>query len=258
MATRSFRIMAGHSKWANIRHRKGRQDAKRGKMWSKCSRAIMAAARHGGGDPDMNLTLRYAIDDARAVNMPKDTIEKAVKKGVGELDGGVEYAHSRFEGYGPGGVAIIVDCLTDNQMRTTPEVRFVFDRHNGKLGVNGSVSFGFAQRGLILVNGRDVSEEKIFEDAVEAGADDVKNADGDWELLTDMAQLHAVKTALVDAGYTIESAQISMIPNTTVACDSSTAQKVLKLLDALEDLEDVQQVYSNADISHEDLEQFTD
>lgn len=248
--------MAGHSKWANIRHRKGRQDAVRGKMWSKCSRAIMSAARQGGSDPDMNLNLRYAIDDARAANMPKDTIEKAIKKGAGELEGGVEYAPARFEGYGPGGVAVIVDCLTDNIQRTTPEVRFVFDRHGGKLGVNGSVSFGFSQRGIIVIDGENINEEKLFEDAIEAGADEVEPDGERWELSCDMTQLHAVKSALEQKDYSIESSTITMVPGTMVECEGDLAQKIMRLLEAFEDLEDVQQVYSNADFSDEDLERF--
>lgn len=245
--------MAGHSKWANIKHRKARQDKVRGKMWSKCSRAIIVAARQGGGDPDMNVTLRYAIDDAKAVNMPKDTIEKAIKKGTGELDGGVEYTPMRFEGYGPGGVAIIVDCLTDNVNRTAPEIRMVFDKYHGKLGVSGSVAFGFTQRGCLLVPREGVSEEAIFEKAIDAGAEDVQRSDEMWEVYTAPGDLHAVKSALEAADFAIESAEVTMIPGATVECSGDAAERVMKLIDAIEDLDDVQKLYTNAQIADADL-----
>lgn len=245
--------MAGHSKWANIKHRKARQDKARGKMWSKCSRAIIVAARQGGGDPDMNLTLRYAIDDAKAVNMPKDTIEKAIKKGAGGGDNEIEYIPLRFEGYGPGGVAIMIDCLTDNVNRTAPEVRMVFDKYNGKLGVSGSVAFGFTQRGYLAVPTEGVAEEVIFEKALEAGAEDVQKSEDVWEVFTAPNDLHAVKTALEEAGMTIDSSEVTMLPNTTVGCAGDNAEKVMRLVEAFEDLDDVQKVYTNAQIADADL-----
>lgn len=245
--------MAGHSKWANIKHRKARQDKARGKMWSKCSRAIIVAARQGGGDPDMNLTLRYAIDDAKAVNMPKDTIEKAIKKGAGGADDGVQYTPMRFEGYGPGGAAIIIDCLTDNVNRTAPEVRMIFDKFHGKLGVSGSVAFGFTQRGYLTVAAAGVAEETIFEKAIEAGAEDVQAADELWEVFTAPNDLHAVKEAIEAAGMTVETSEVTMLPNTTVQCAGENAERVMRIIEAFEDLDDVQKVYTNAQIADEDL-----
>ncbi len=245
--------MAGHSKWANIKHRKARQDKVRGKMWSKCSRAIIVAARQGGGDPEMNLALRYAIDDAKAVNMPKDTIEKAIKKGAGGLDGNVEYTPMRFEGYGPGGVAIMIDCLTDNVNRTASEVRMVFDKYHGKLGVSGSVAYGFTQRGYVAVAAEGVAEDAIIEKAIEAGADDVHRGDGVWEIYSAPHDLHSVKAALENAGFRVESSEVAMLPNNTVECSGPTAERLMKLIDAFEDLDDVQKVYTNAQIADADL-----
>jgi len=240
--------MAGHSKWANIKHRKARQDAVRGKAWSKCSRAIIVAARNGGGDPEMNLALRYAIDEARAANMPKDTIEKAVKKGSGALEAGENYEEIRYEGYGPSGVAVIVDCLTDNVNRTAPEMRKMFEKSGGKLGKPGAVAYGFAQRGLIAIEGDKASEDQLMELALEAGAEDVVDADGTWEITSAPTDFIAVKESIDGAGIETLSAEITMIPGTTVACDAVTAAKVMRLVEALEDHDDVQKVYTNADI----------
>lgn len=245
--------MAGHSKWANIKHRKARQDKVRGKMWSKCSRAIIVAARQGGSDPDMNTTLRYAIDDAKAVNMPKDTIEKAIKKGAGRLEGDVEYVPLRFEGYGAGGVAIILDCLTDNVNRTAPEVRMIFDKYHGNLGVSGSVAFGFTQRGYIAVSAEGVSEESILEKALEAGAEDIEKSDEVWEIYTSPNDLLSVRAAMEASGFTIDSSEVTMLPNTTVECAGPNADKIMRLIEAFEDLDDVQKVYTNAQIADEDL-----
>lgn len=247
--------MARHSKWHNIKHRKGRQDAIRSRQWTKCSRAIMVAARHGGGDPDSNLALRYAIDDAREVNMPRDTIEKAIKKGTGELAGGAEYLPARYEGYAPGGVALIIDCLTDNPTRTAAEIREVFDRGGGKLGVSGSVAFGFTQRGVVTVKDEEVAEEALFEKAVEAGAEDVKRSDDGaaWEVHCAPADLHAVKTGLEAVGLSVESTEIAMIPGMTVRCAGEQAQRVLDLIEAFEELDDVQKVHANCDIADEEL-----
>jgi YebC/PmpR family DNA-binding regulatory protein len=243
--------MAGHSKWANIKHRKARQDQVKGKMWSKCSRAIIVAARNGGGDPESNLTLRYAIDEAKAANMPKDTIEKAIKKGTGEGADAESYDEIRYEGYGPNGVAIIVDCLTDNVNRTAPILRKAFEKAGGNLGKTGAVSFGFSQKGLIMIEASKATEEQLMEIALEAGADDITESDGAWEIITEPSNFMAVKDALEESGIEPDSAQITMIPQTLIACDESTAAKVMRLVDALEDEDDVQNVYHNAEISDE-------
>ena len=243
--------MAGHSKWANIKHRKARQDAVKGKMWSKCSRAIIVAAKAGGGDPNTNLTLRYAIDEAKAANMPKDTIEKAVKKGSGELGEGESYDEVRYEGYGPGGVAVIVDCLTDKVTRTAPEMRKLFEKCGGNLGKPGAVSFGFASKGVIVIEASKVSEDQLMEIALEAGAEDVTEAGGAWDVTTDVADFMTVRQAIEQAGIEPDSAEITMVPANTVACDAVLAAKVLRLLDELEEHDDVQKVYSNADIPDE-------
>jgi YebC/PmpR family DNA-binding regulatory protein len=240
--------MAGHSKWANIKHRKARQDAVKGKTWSKCSRAIIVAAKNGGGDPDTNLTLRYAIDEAKAANMPKDTIEKAIKKGSGELDDGESYDEVRYEGYGPGGVAVIVDCLTDKVTRTAPEMRKFFEKSGGNLGKPGAVAFGFVSKGVIIIEASKISEEQLMEMALEAGAEDVADSGGAWEVTCEVADFMAVRQAIEGAGIEPDSAEITMIPSNTVACDAALATKVLRLLDELEEHDDVQKVYSNADI----------
>ena len=243
--------MAGHSKWANIKHRKARQDAARGKNWSKCSRAIIVAAKNGGGDPDTNLTLRYAIDEARAANMPKDTITKAIKKGSGELEGGASYEEMRYEGYGPSGVAVIVDCLTDNVNRTAPDMRRIFEKAGGNLAKPGAVAFGFAQKGLIVIEAGKIDEDQLMEIALEAGAEDVVESGGAWELTCEVSDFIAVRQAVEAAEIEPDSAEITMIPLNTVACDQSTAGKVMRLTDALEDHDDVQKVYTNADIPDE-------
>ncbi|MBL1219084.1 MAG: YebC/PmpR family DNA-binding transcriptional regulator [Planctomycetes bacterium] len=244
--------MAGHSKWANIKHRKARQDAVKGKQWSKCSKAIMAAAK-SGPDPDQNLGLRYAIDEARAVNMPKDTIEKAIKKGSGELNDGEEFHEIRYEGYGPNGVAIMVDCLTDNLNRTAPEIRKIFERSGGNMGVSGSVSFGFTQRGLISLDLEQTTEDQLMELALDAGAEDIQQSEDGWEVYTDPTSLHAVRVALEAGGLVIGSCKMTMIPSTTVECGGSSADKIVRLMDAFEDHEDVQKVWANFDIPEEDM-----
>lgn len=243
--------MAGHSKWANIKHRKARQDAVRGKVWSKCARAIIVAAKNGGGDPDTNLTLRYAIDEARAANMPKDTIAKAVKKGSGELGPGESYEHIRYEGYGPSGVAVIVDCLTDNVNRTAPEMRRIFEKSGGNLGKPGAVSFGFSQKGLIVIEAAKTTEDQLMELAIEAGAEDVVESGGAWEITCEVGDFISVREAIEKAEIEPDSAEITMIPNTVVACDAPTAEKILRLVENLEDHDDVQKVYTNADIPDE-------
>ncbi len=244
--------MAGHSKWANIKHRKARQDAVRGKVWSKCSRAIIVAARQAGGDPDYNLGLRYAIEVAKAANMPKDTIAKAIKRGTGETEG-VAYEEIRYEGYGPAGVALIVDCLTDNLNRAAAEIRKLFEKSGGNLGKPGAVAFGFQQKGLFLFDAARVTEEQLIEIALDAGADDVVEAGGAWEVTCQPRDFHRVRDGLVSAGLEPDSAEVTMLPQTMVDCDAPAAAKVLRLLDALEDHDDVQKVYHNAEIPEEVL-----
>jgi YebC/PmpR family DNA-binding regulatory protein len=243
--------MAGHSKWANIKHRKARQDAVKGKMWSKCSRAIIVAAKQGGGDPDTNLTLRYAIDEAKAANMPKDTIAKAIKKGSGAGSDAESYDEIRYEGYGPNGVAVIVDCLTDNVNRTAPEMRLIFEKAGGNLAKTGAVSFGFSRKGLIVIEQSKTDEDTLMEIALEAGAEDVVDADGSFEVTCETGAFLAVKEAIEAAELEPDSAEITMIPSTTVACDAATAERVMRMVDALEDHDDVQKVHTNADIPDE-------
>jgi len=244
--------MAGHSKWANIKHRKGRQDAKRSKVWSKCSRAIIVAARNGGGDPSMNLTLRYAIDDAKAENMPKDTIENAIKKGVGDVDG-VNYESVIYEGYGPAGVAVMVECLTDNKNRTVPELRKLFERGGGNLGASGCVAYNFVPQGQIFLAKDKADEEKVMDVALEAGAADVADEDSHWLVVAEPSDFPAVKDALDAAGLEIDSSQLTMSPQTTVDCTGKDAQKVLNMIEGLEDHDDVQKVHANFEISEEEL-----
>jgi YebC/PmpR family DNA-binding regulatory protein len=243
--------MAGHSKWANIKHRKARQDAVKGRAWSKASRAIMAAAKQGDADPDTNLKLRYAIEDAKSVNMPKDTIKKAIEKASGEGSDGATYQDLRYEGYGAGGVAIIVDCLTENVQRTAPIVRHAFEKHGGNLAKTGAVSFGFHSRGVILIEEGKSSEEQLMDVALEAGAEDIIEQGGGFEVMTDVSSFIAVKDAIDAAGIETISAELTMIPDTMVECDEVLAAKILKLIDVIEDCDDVQKVYSNADISDE-------
>ncbi len=240
--------MAGHSKWANIQHRKGRQDEKRGKVWTRIIREIMVAARQGGGDPGMNPRLRMAIDKAKAANMPADTVKKNVDKATGNLEG-VSYEEIRYEGYGIGGAAIIVDCMTDNRVRTVAEVRHAFSKHGGNLGTEGSVAFQFRHVGQ-LVFAPGTSEDKVMEAALEAGAEDViTGEDGSIEVLTAPGDFESVKGALENAGLVPEVAEVTMRADNTIELTGEDAQRMQKLLDVLEDLDDVQEVYHNADIS---------
>jgi YebC/PmpR family DNA-binding regulatory protein len=245
--------MAGHSKWANIKHRKGRQDARRSKMWSKCARAIIVAAKHGGPDPDANLTLRYAIDEAKAQNMPKDTIENAVKKGSGDTEG-ADYEEVIYEGYGPGGAAMMLDILTDNRHRTAPEVRKIFENHGGSLGQTGCVAFNFQQQGQIVITGDGLSEEDVMEAALEAGAEDIEADDDIFVVTTAPTDYQQVRKSLADAGYTIDSGSVTMVPLDTVAPEGKEATRVAKLIDALEDHDDVQNVYTNAELPDDALD----
>jgi YebC/PmpR family DNA-binding regulatory protein len=242
--------MAGHSKWANIQHRKKAVDAKRGKIFTQINRVLSVAARTGGGDPAMNPALRLAIEKANAVNMPKDNIERAIKKATGDLDG-VTYESLTYEGYAPGGVAVMVECLTDNRNRTVAEVRHAFSKFGGNLGTDGSVAYLFTKVG-VLNFAPGTSEEEVMEAALEAGADDVVRAQDDSiEVLTTPEAYSDVKDALVAAGIVPENAEITMRASLEVELDVESGEKVLRLLDALEDLDDTQDVYSNADIPEE-------
>ena len=238
--------MAGHSHWAKIKRAKGANDAKRGKVWSKIARKIIIAAR-GGGDPRDNLSLRYTIDEAKAANMPKDTIEKAIMKGTGEL-GGENYEPATYEGYGPGGVAIMVDALTNNRSRTAPDLRNTFEKFGGNLANSGAVAFQFTRQGIIAIKADAVSEDRLLELALDAGAEDVKNEGEVFEVLTNPTSFHKVKEGITGAGIAIEASEITNMPNMTVAIDGEVAQKILKLIDALEDNDDVQAVSHNAEI----------
>jgi len=244
--------MAGHSKWANIKHRKGAQDAKRGKIFTKIIKEVTVAARIGGGDPDTNPRLRTAFDKAKQANVPKDNLDRAVKKGTGDLDG-VCYEEGTFEGYGPGGVALLVEFLTDNRTRTVADVRHCFSKYGGNLGVTGSVNFLFDRKGLIAFS-PDNDFEKIFEIALEAGAEDVKDEGDSYEVITDPNLFIEVRDAMAAAGLQWESAETVMLPQTQVSLVGKPAETMLKLMDALEDNDDVQNVYANFDISEEELD----
>ncbi|MCD6663927.1 MAG: YebC/PmpR family DNA-binding transcriptional regulator [Comamonas sp.] len=239
--------MAGHSKWANIQHRKGRQDEKRQRIWTRVVREIMVAARTGGGDPTANPRLRLAIDKAKAANMPADTIKRNIDKATGNLDG-VQYEEIRYEGYGIGGAAIIVDTMTDNRVRTVADVRHVFSKYGGNLGTEGSVAFQFRHCGqLIFAPG--VDEEKLMEAALEAGADDViTDEEGAVEVLTEPGVFEAVKQALEAAGFTPEVAEVTMRAENTIELSGDDRERMQKLLDMIEDLDDVQDVYHNAEL----------
>ncbi|HWH75338.1 MAG TPA: YebC/PmpR family DNA-binding transcriptional regulator [Methylibium sp.] len=239
--------MAGHSKWANIQHRKGRQDEKRGKIWTRIIREITVAARTGGGDPAMNPRLRLAIEKAKAANMPADRIKYNVDKASGNLEG-VNYEEVRYEGYGIGGAAVIVDCMTDNRVRTVAEVRHAFSKHGGNLGTDGSVSFQFKHCGQ-FVFAPGTSEDKVMEVALEAGAEDVlTDADGAVEVLCAPPDFEAVKAALEAAGLRPEIAEVTMRAENTVALEGEDAERMQKLLDVLEDLDDTQAVFHNAEL----------
>ncbi len=240
--------MAGHSKWANIQHRKGRQDEKRGKIWTRITRELIVAARQGGGDIAMNPRLRLAIDKAKAANMPADNIKRNVDKATGNLDG-VTYEEIRYEGYGIGGAAIIVDCMTDNRVRTVAEVRHAFSKHGGNLGTEGSVAFQFKHVGQFLF-APGISEDKVMEVALEAGAEDViTHEDGSVEVLSAPADYEAVKAALEGAGMNPEMAEVTMRADTPVSLAGDDAARMQKLLDVLEDLDDVQDVFHNAELN---------
>ncbi len=237
--------MAGHSKWANIKHKKAKEDAKRGKVFTRLIRELTVAARHGGSDPDANPRLRLAISKAQAENMPKDTMERAIKRGAGELEG-VQMDEIRYEGYGPGGVAIMVDCLTDNKNRTVGEVRHVFSKAGGNLGTAGSVAFQFTERGVLFFE-KVEDEEALLDIALEAGAEDMETDEDGTEVLTTAEQYASVYEALCAAGFTPDDSEITMRADNLSPVSMEDADKVMRLIENLEELDDTQNVYTNAD-----------
>jgi YebC/PmpR family DNA-binding regulatory protein len=249
--------MAGHSHWAGIKHKKALVDAKRGKMWSKLSKAIIVAAKMGGGDPDANLRLRYAIDDAKAVSMPKDNIERAIKKGTGELDSAT-IEEVVYEGYGAGGVAVLCEIFTDNRNRTAPEIRKIFEMSDGKLGSTGCVAWMFDSKGLFLIPAAQTDEDTLMELALEAGAEDVRRDGDSFEITCDPSAYEAVSAALKQAGIEPEASQLAKIPQTTVDLDADTARKVLKLMERLDDHDDVQSASANFNIPDEVMAEIDD
>ncbi len=247
--------MSGHSKWSTIKHKKGAADARRGKLFSKLSRAIIVAAREGGPDPAGNLALQNAIEKARSYSMPKDTIERAIAKGAGEGTDGSAFETVVYEGYGPEGVAVIVEALTDNRNRTASEVRHLFTKHGGNLGTSGAVAWQFERRGVVLVPADGVDEDELVLAAAEAGAEDVELDGSTFQVTTAPDELAAVRRALEAAGFAVESAELSLVPRTTVAiADEAVARKVVRLIESLEDNDDVQDVYANFDIPEAVLE----
>lgn len=246
--------MAGHSKWSNIKHRKGREDARRSKMFTKIGRQITVAAREGGGDPAMNSRLRLAIDMARAANMPTDNIERAIKRGTGELEG-ASYEELTYEGYGPGGIAILLEAMTDNRNRTAGEIRHLFSRYEGNLGESGCVAWMFARRGVITLDAATVEDaDTLMLEAAEAGADDIEIHDDFIEVVTEPNVMGSVRDALIQAGYELTKAELRMVPSNIVEVEGDAAVKLLKLLDALEDHDDIQSVSANFDVQEDVLE----
>jgi len=249
--------MAGHSKWAQIKRKKAATDAKRGKIFTKLIREITVAARLGGGNPENNPRLRAAIAAARAENMPKENIERAIKRGTGELDGGVNYEEITYEGYGPGGVAVLIEAMTDNRNRTIAEIRRIFSRCNGNLGESGCVSWMFEKKGLIVVDKDKVDEDTLMEVALEAGAEDIKEGEREYEVITSPKDLEGVKKALADHGIEYQMAEITMYPQTVVKLEGKEAEQMLRLMEMLEDNDDVQRVYANFDIPEKAMEQLS-
>jgi YebC/PmpR family DNA-binding regulatory protein len=249
--------MSGHSHWAGIKYKKAAADAKRGKVWSKIARMIIVAAKQGGGDPSANLSLRYAIDKAKAANMPKDTIEKAIKKGTGELEG-TSFEEVLYEGYGPNGVAIMVEALTDNRNRTGPEVKRLFEKHGGSLGTSGCVNWMFTKKGLITVSSANTDEEQLMEIALSSGADDMQAVGEVFEITCDPGTYEELKKTLQEKEIPIEVAEISMVPQSTIdISDEHTARRIISLMEAFEDHDDVQNTYANFDIPEEVIAQIS-
>ncbi|MCO6510624.1 MAG: YebC/PmpR family DNA-binding transcriptional regulator [Aridibacter famidurans] len=244
--------MSGHSKWHSIKHKKGAADAKRGKIFTRLIREITVAARDGGGDVDMNPRLRKAVADAKAANMPADNIDRAIKRGTGEMEG-VSYEEITYEAYGPGGVAILIETMTDNRNRTVAELRHLLSKNNGNLGESGSVAWMFDRKGYFVVPKEQRSEDELFEIAIEAGAEDLKDYESNFEIFTAQDAFEDVKKAVEDAGINPEVAEVSMIPQNYIKLEGADAQAMLKLYDAIDDHDDVQNVYSNFDIDEADL-----
>ena len=244
--------MSGHSKWHSIKHKKGALDAKRGKLFTKFIKEITVAARTGGGDPDANARLRKAISDAKAGNMPNDTIDRAIRRGTGEEDG-VNYEEITYEGYGPGGVALLIQSMTDNRNRTVAEVRHIFSKNGGNLGESGSVGWMFEKKGYIVVNKSAKPEEELFDIVIEAGADDLRDDEDNFEIITSPDNFESVSTALKSAGIETQVAEIEMVPQNYIKLEGGDARQMLKLMEALEDHDDVQKVSANFDISEADM-----
>ena len=243
--------MSGHSKWSTIKRKKGAADAKRGALFGKLSKAITVAAREGGGDTEMNPALHLAVQKARDGNMPNDNIQRAIDKGTGAGSDADAYERITYEGYAPGGVAVLVDVLTDNRNRAASDVRYVFSKNGGKLGTSGSVAYLFERKGVILVPRENADEDELMEHALEAGAEDVESMESDYRVITAPEDFAAVRDSLREAGVTFENAEITMQPQNSVELDSATARQTLRLMDALEENDDVQEVYANFDISDE-------
>ncbi|MDD3473553.1 MAG: YebC/PmpR family DNA-binding transcriptional regulator [Syntrophaceae bacterium] len=244
--------MSGHNKWSTIKHKKGAADAKRGKIFSKIIKEITIAARMGGGDPEGNPRLRTVLNAARNANMPKDNIDRAVKRGTGEI-AGVTYEEVTYEGYGPGGVAVLVEALTENKNRTVAEIRHIFDKYNGNLGESGCVSWIFEKKGIINVPAQGLTEDQVMELALESGAQDVTMEDDMFEITTDPAEFEAVRKAVEDKGWKIDEASITMVPQNSVKLEGKKAEQMLKMMDVLDDHDDLQNVYANFDISDEEM-----
>jgi YebC/PmpR family DNA-binding regulatory protein len=244
--------MSGHSKWHSIKHKKARVDAQRGKIFTRLIKELTVAARMGGGDPDANSRLRTAIAAAKAANMPADNIERAIKKGTGELPG-VSYEEVTYEGYGPSGVAIMIDAMTDNKNRTVAEIRHIMSKNGGNLGANGCVAYMFHKKGIIMIEKEGVDEDELMETVLDAGAEDMASEEEQFVVTTDPANFETVRTAVEDQGFPMPSAELTMVPDSTVKISGKDAQKVLKLMDALENQDDVQNLYSNFDIPEEVL-----
>ena len=244
--------MSGHSKWATIKRKKEATDAKRSNMYAKLLRAVEVAAREGGGNVEGNMTLASAVEKAKSFSVPTDNIERAIKRGTGELNDGARYEELFYEGYAPGGVALLVEVLTDNRNRTGQEIRHAFTRNGGNLGETGSVAWQFTRKGLVVVD-KDLApdEDRLLELALEAGAEDLRDAESSWEIVTDPQDFKAVQAALESAGVTVESAELTMLPQSSVPVEGGEARQVLNLIESLEDLDDVQAVYANFDISEE-------
>jgi YebC/PmpR family DNA-binding regulatory protein len=245
--------MSGHSKWHSIKHKKGAADAKRGKVFTRIIKELTVAARHGGGDPDMNPRLRTVVADAKAANMPADNIKRAIRRGTGE-EPGVNYEETSYEGYGPGGVALLLDVLTDNKNRAVGEIRHLLTKHGGNLGESNSVAWMFDKRGYILVEKAAADEEALMTAVIDAGADDFRDEDGNWEIISTPEVFDAVTEAVRALGVETATAEVAMLPQNYVTLEGKPAQQMLKLMDALEDLDDIRHVWSNFDVNEKEIE----